>query len=155
VTGSGRPSPQHRPLLRRRAASRRRLRRGDGPTMCSTPFGVSGESVTTASNSTVATDRRFVCAVTPQHRTFTGGAPYTERYTNSPRTVANNEEHRTPVLGRFAGNPEQPGTAANIVFLPYKEEEVAGSIGHRPLRKSVDLQVESEDDKKQADLSLP
>ena len=27
---------------------------------------------------------------------------------------------------------EQPGTAANIVDLPYKEE-VAGSIGHRPL----------------------
>jgi hypothetical protein len=73
--------------------------------------------------------------------------------------VANNEEHRTPVVGRFAGNPERPGTAANIVFLPYKEEEeeeeVAGSIGHRPLRKSVVLQVESEGDKKQADLSLP
>ena len=34
---------------------------------------------------------------------------------------------------------EQPGTVANIVILPYKEE-VAGSIGHRPLRESVLLQ---------------
>ena len=39
---------------------------------------------------------------------------YTNRYTNPPRTVVNNEKHPTQEFARFAGNSEQPGTAANM-----------------------------------------
>jgi hypothetical protein len=48
---------------------------------------------------------------------------------------------------------EQPGTVANIVILPYKEE-VAGSIWHRPLRKSEVLQVNLIEERKSRALFL-
>jgi hypothetical protein len=60
--------------------------------------------------------------------------------------VANNEEHDFADLADLQVIREQPGTMANIVNFPYNEE-VAGSIGHRPLRKSVDLQVKVSLDK--------
>jgi hypothetical protein len=51
---------------------------------------------------------------------------YTNRYTNPPETVANNEEHNLADLADLQVVFEQPGTATNIANLPYKEE-VAGS----------------------------
>jgi hypothetical protein len=59
---------------------------------------------------------------------------YTIRYTNPPRTAANGEKHIFADLAYLQVVSEQPGTVANVVFLPYKEE-VAGSNPASPTSK--------------------
>jgi hypothetical protein len=53
--------------------------------------------------------------------------PYTNRYTNPPRTVANNEKHSFQEFTRFAGNSEQPETTANTEHAT-ENHGVPGSI---------------------------